>query len=93
MERHEETFDVDTIKHFNNEWETELLKDGVDVVERPVYVEGSYLDFDGPITVAFGEYFTTIEGDMKITVSWVEREYEGEPYTEDHQVEEIEVFK
>lgn len=91
-ERHEDTFDVDTIKHRDNEWETHLLQDGVDVVESPVYVEGYDLDFDGPVTVTFNEYFTTIEGDMKVTISWVEREWEGEPYEEDHRVEQVEVF-
>jgi hypothetical protein len=92
MNRIEETFDVDTIQHYNNEFETRLKRDGEDVVGRPVYA-GDELDLNGPVTVSLGEYFTVIEGDMKITVSWVEREYEGEPYTEDHRVEQIEVFK
>jgi len=92
MERHEETFDVDTIRHKNSEWDTTLHKDEERVVSNPVYTNGYELEFNGPVTVEFDEYYTKITGDMKVTVSWVEREFEGEPYEEDHQIEDVEVF-
>lgn len=90
-ERQEQTFEVDTIKHFNDEYETELYHDGEDVLGEPVYINDQELDFDGPVTVTVGEYWTTIEGPMEVTVSWVLREWENDSYEEDHTVEEVSI--
>ena len=90
MERNTETYNVDTIKHHHNQWGNDLLRNDDTVIQRTVY--GGTLDLDGPVTVELDEYFTTITGDMKVTVSYVEREYEGETYTEDYQIESVEVF-
>lgn len=90
MERPQETFDVDTIKHYHSQWETELLRNGVDVIGWPVYM--GEVEFDGPVTVEFDEYYSYIRGDMKVTVSYQEEEYEGESYKEGFQIEQVEAF-
>lgn len=92
MEAREDTFDIDTIRYYNDEYHARLLHNGVTPVGM-VHVPDRTLHFDGPVTVVFDEYITTIEGDMKATVSWSEDTWDGEVVREDHVLEQVEVFE
>jgi len=92
MERKEVTFDVDTIKYHHNDWDALLIREGTEVLERSVFADT--LDLNGNVSVQLDEYFTYIRGDMKVTVSYAEHNGEEfERYTDDYQIESVEVFE
>lgn len=85
-----ETVTVDEIRHRNDQYETDLYRDGDEVygLER--------LYWDGPIhveaSIEFEEYFSILKGEFEVTIEWYEYEVEGydDPIREDFCIVEVE---
>lgn len=93
MEEKIDTIVVDKLAWYEESWRGELYRDGQSAYDNPVHIEGNKINIDGPVTIEFDEYYTTIETEMEVTISYVEREYEGETYPDDHVLESVEVLE